>query len=146
MSRFRKFVEVLNASSTKREIVTLQARYCNKNLVGQSIRLISTERKHISTTPVPEFESGSIKTHDDLYKLSLEKPDLFWGKLARSRLNWFKDFSLVRDCDLSKGYIRWFLDGKINASGKNNFLFQPGNKDLFCYLDIQGHNYCEAHL
>ena len=119
MSRYRRIVETYSAVTTAREVVTTHIQHCNRKVFFQSSRSVSSNRKHVSTTPVPEFESGSIRTHDDLYKLSLAKPDLFWGKLARSRLDWYKDFSLVRDCDLSKGHIRWFLDGKINASGKN---------------------------
>jgi len=84
-----------------------------------SILQINARCNSISTTtPFPEFENDGLKTHDDLYKLSINDPDHFWGTLARSRLQWFQDFNLVKDCDLRKGHIRWFQDGKINASGK----------------------------
>ncbi|XP_071080511.1 acetyl-coenzyme A synthetase 2-like, mitochondrial [Haliotis cracherodii] len=70
-----------------------------------------------TTTPFPEFEGvPSIKTHDDLYRFSLENPDVFWGKLARSRLKWFHDFHKVKDCDMTDGKIQWFEGGKLNAS------------------------------
>ncbi|KAL4237994.1 Acetyl-coenzyme A synthetase 2-like [Mactra antiquata] len=70
----------------------------------------------ITTTEFPEFARDGLKSHEDLYRMSLEKPDYFWGTLARSRLSWFEDFGVVKDCDMSKGHIKWFLDGKINAS------------------------------
>ncbi|XP_046545068.1 acetyl-coenzyme A synthetase 2-like, mitochondrial [Haliotis rubra] len=70
-----------------------------------------------TTTPFPEFEGvPHIKTHDDLYRFSLESPDVFWGKLARSRLKWFHDFHKVKDCDMTEGKIQWFDGGKLNAS------------------------------
>ncbi|WAR19899.1 ACS2L-like protein [Mya arenaria] len=77
---------------------------------------INDNTRSISTTPLPEFDKDGLKSHDDLYRLSIEKPDYFWGTLARSRLQWYEDFSLTKDCDMKSGHIRWFLDGKINAS------------------------------
>jgi hypothetical protein len=87
---------------------------------ARSVRSISKmpNAPCISTTPFPEFENvPTIRSHDDLYQLSLKEPDMFWGKLARSRLEWLRDFRQVKDVNMSRGYIRWFLDGKINASG-----------------------------
>lgn len=107
-----KFPKVLQQDATK---TLLQ-----KCSVPISILQVTNARCNsiLTTTPFPEFHSEGIKTHDDLYKLSIEDPDYFWGTLARSRLQWNEDFGLVKDCDLKKGHIRWFLDGKINASGK----------------------------
>lgn len=80
---------------------------------------VQSDKVPVSTTAFPEFDS-SFKTHDELYRFSLNTPDFFWGTLARSRLDWFADFGQVKDCDLSRGHIRWFLDGKINVAGKLN--------------------------
>ena len=82
--------------------------------------LQTTPCRLISTTPLPEFDNLGLSSHDELYRMSLEQPDQFWGTLARSRLTWFEDFSTVNDCDMSKGHIRWFPDGKINVSGRSN--------------------------
>lgn len=76
-----------------------------------------TVTSSITTTPFPEFDNDGLKSHNDLYRLSIEDPDYFWGTLARSRLQWYEDFGLVKDCNMAKGHIRWFLDGKINAAG-----------------------------
>ena len=73
----------------------------------------------ITTTPFPEFaDVEGVKSHQDLHQFSLDHPDEFWGRLARSRLKWDKDFDTVSDCDLEKGRISWFQGGKLNASGK----------------------------
>lgn len=73
------------------------------------------------TTSFPEFQNDpKLQNHDQIYKFSLENPDKFWSMLARSRLQWAKDFDITKDCDISKGHIQWFLGGQMNASG--NYL------------------------
>lgn len=81
----------------------------------------SLSASHISSCEVPElsqFEKHGYRfsTHQDLYEFSLREPDLFWGTFARSRLNWFQEFDEVSDCDLAKGRISWFINGKLNAA------------------------------
>lgn len=70
------------------------------------------------TTHIPEFESHPhINSYEDLYRHSLKNPDIFWSRLARSRLHWFKDFDITSECDIKNGLNKWFLKGKLNASG-----------------------------
>ena len=77
------------------------------------------QSSNICTTPMPEFEGKhGIKSYEDLYRFSLESPDIFWGTLARTRLQWFREFDVVSDCDMNEGKIQWFLNGKLNASGE----------------------------
>ena len=96
------------------------------------IRGISNKSTSFVSTSIPEFEGRpGINSYKDLYEFSLDSPDQFWATLARSRLKWFKDFDRVQDCDLNEGKISWFLNGKINVSGKlslsnNDFLSTPG--------------------
>ena len=72
----------------------------------------------------PEFvDIANIKCHEDVYKFSLDQRDTFWGRLARSRLNWYKEFDIVSNCNLKEGKINWFSNGKLNASG---------TLDVFC--------------
>uniref|UniRef100_A0A2C9JEW1 Acetyl-coenzyme A synthetase n=2 Tax=Biomphalaria glabrata TaxID=6526 RepID=A0A2C9JEW1_BIOGL len=78
---------------------------------GLSARNIST------TTDYPEFKDlEEIKTHDDLYKFSINKPEVFWSRLARSRLTWSKDFTHVMKGDFLQGKMEWFTGGTLNAS------------------------------
>jgi len=51
-----------------------------------------------------------------VHKLSIDRPDHFWGTLANSRLSWDVPFTQVSDCDLAAGKIEWFLGGMLNAS------------------------------
>ncbi|XP_042235478.1 acetyl-coenzyme A synthetase 2-like, mitochondrial isoform X2 [Homarus americanus] len=43
-------------------------------------------------------------------------PEEFWGRLARSRLEWQKEFKTVTDHDRHHYHFRWFPDGQLNAS------------------------------
>lgn len=71
-----------------------------------------------TSTPLPEITDAfpGLQTHEDLYRFSVEQPDEFWGRLARSRLEWQKDFSVVTDHDFDKHVFRWFPDGQLNVS------------------------------
>ena len=57
--------------------------------------------------------------YDQLYSLSIKDPDFFWGTLAKQFLKWEEPFETVMDCNMEKGEIKWFTDGKINVSGKH---------------------------
>lgn len=74
--------------------------------------------KQAPLTGIPELQRlyPHLKTHEDLYRFSIEHSDQFWAPLARSYLHWDKPFDTVSDCDMTRGQIRWFLGGKLNAS------------------------------
>lgn len=67
-----------------------------------------------STTPFHEFPDA--KTHQELYNFSLDHSETFWGKLARSRLTWSKDFTSVTDSSFKTHKFEWFHGGELNAS------------------------------
>ncbi|HEY6334952.1 MAG TPA: acetate--CoA ligase [Alphaproteobacteria bacterium] len=51
-----------------------------------------------------------------MYKRSIDDPEGFWGEQGR-RLDWFKPYSKVKDCSFTGNvHIRWYYDGKLNAS------------------------------
>uniref|UniRef100_A0A0K2T1Q0 Acetyl-coenzyme A synthetase n=1 Tax=Lepeophtheirus salmonis TaxID=72036 RepID=A0A0K2T1Q0_LEPSM len=57
-----------------------------------------------------------IKTHEDLYNYSIERPDIFWGNLARDSITWMKNFQTTMDCNMKTASFKWFSDGLLNAS------------------------------
>jgi hypothetical protein len=62
--------------------------------------------------------------YNSVHSFSLDSPEVFWGRLAKSRLQWEQDFTKVHDCNLGEGKFSWFLEGKLNAAGKSQlFLF-----------------------
>jgi len=68
--------------------------------------------------PPPAAGNGahisSIEQYREMYQRSIENPDGFWGQMARNEIDWFHDFRLVSNCDLSTGLVGWFLGGLLN--------------------------------
>ena len=85
---------------------------------------------------MPEIEAmcPNIKSHEELWRFSVEQPDKFWGELARSRLSWSQDFHTSMDCDMKSGKFDWFLGGRLNVSvncvGKNE-LTAPNSFPIY---------------
>ena len=59
--------------------------------------------------------------HEAWYKESLERPEEFWGRLARERIRWIKPFNEdnVMDCSMREARFSWFEGGQLNMSGNN---------------------------
>ena len=76
------------------------------------------------TTPFPELNEfpKSIDTYEKLYQFSIENSEKFWSTVARSRIDWIKDFDKVTTGSFSdkEFNLKWFLNGKLNVSGKEN--------------------------
>ena len=51
-----------------------------------------------------------------MYRLSIEDPERFWGEQAQLFVSWFKPWRRVLDWDYSRAYIRWFEGAKVNAA------------------------------
>jgi len=49
----------------------------------------------------------------DIYKQSIEQPDLFWGKAGES-IEWIRKWDKVLD-DTNKPFYRWFAGGELNT-------------------------------
>lgn len=68
-----------------------------------------------------EFPSD-IDSYKKLHKYSIENPEHFWSTLAKSRLEWMKPFEKVKNdakfSDLDNFNLKWFLNGKLNVSGR----------------------------
>ena len=52
---------------------------------------------------------------DALYDESINSPDTFWPRMANEFLDWMAPFRQLNDCNMAKGEIRWFVDGKLNV-------------------------------
>ncbi len=50
-----------------------------------------------------------------MYNQSVSDPEGFWATQAEKFLSWDKPWDTVLDWDFSKGHIRWFEGGKLNA-------------------------------
>ena len=50
------------------------------------------------------------------YEDSIADPNDFWATQAMEFLTWQQTWSQVSRCNMARGEIEWFLDGKLNAS------------------------------
>jgi len=52
------------------------------------------------------------------YQESINDPEEFWSRIARERIHWFEPFTNVRNVSYASSNvrIRWFEDGRLNAS------------------------------
>ncbi len=67
--------------------------------------------------PSPEFVAqanvSGMDAYKALYSHAAEKPEEFWGDLAKKKLHWFEPFSHVFEWD--PPFVKWFVGGKTNA-------------------------------
>ena len=64
------------------------------------------------------MEFSAAATQSQFTTFLIFQPEEFWGGIARSQLNWFKDFDSVMECDMRQAKFEWFKGGKLNAAGK----------------------------
>jgi acetyl-CoA synthetase len=76
------------------------------------------EEEKIYMPPNEIARKAYIKRMDEykeIYERSVKDPDGFWGEMAE-QLDWYKKWSKVSEWDFNRPEIRWFNDGKLNAS------------------------------
>jgi acetyl-CoA synthetase len=64
------------------------------------------------------FASNALLNEEQfqaMYQQSVDDPAGFWAEQAEKFLSWDKHWDSVLDWDFSKGHIRWFEGGKLNA-------------------------------
>ena len=75
------------------------------------------------TAPLPElkFFPDNLKYYESLHKFSIKNRELFWSHMARSRLEWFEDFTETTSGEFTDEdfHLKWFIGGKLNVSGIN---------------------------
>lgn len=54
--------------------------------------------------------------YEEMYRLSMEEPDAFWGEQADQFLTWTRKWDKVLDWDFETANIQWFQGGKLNVS------------------------------
>jgi acetyl-CoA synthetase len=53
--------------------------------------------------------------YEAMYRQSVEDPAGFWAEQAEKFLSWEKRWDTVVDADFTRGHIRWFEGGRLNA-------------------------------
>jgi len=58
----------------------------------------------------------SMDEYRQLYERSINDREGFWSEMANRFVEWMAPFDSVVEEDLTKGHIRWFINGKLNVS------------------------------
>lgn len=77
--------------------------------VMQEARLFPPPKEFVAKSRI-----GSIEAYQTLWHKAAHQPDIFWGRMAREELHWFKPFSDV--LEWNEPFAKWFVGGKTNAS------------------------------
>jgi len=85
------------------------------------------------------YNIDSPEKYSQLYKESVNEPEVFWSELASNNFLWEAKWSKVLDWDFRKAKVSWFKDAKLNITincldrhVKNNpdktaIIFEPNN-------------------
>ncbi len=103
--------------------------------------------EHIATNA-----SVTPERYAEMYRRSVESPNQFWSEQADQLLHWFKKWDSVGEFDFSKGHIRWFEGGKLNASYNclDRHLSTRGDKTALIWesddaAEVKSFTYRELH-
>jgi len=58
----------------------------------------------------------SLDEYKKYYKRSMEDPEGFWGDRSSELIHWFKKWDKVKESDLFKPEVKWFIGGKTNIA------------------------------
>ena len=62
------------------------------------------------------YNIDSPEKYSQLYKESVNKPEVFWSELASNNFMWESKWSKVLDWDFRKAKVSWFKDAKLNIT------------------------------
>ena len=91
---------------------------------------MASNSKYSVPTGLIEDTHITAAQYEMLYRQSIDESELFWDAQARKYLTWFEKWTAVKNCDFGTGEIRWFENGKINASYNclDRHLEKDGNR------------------
>ncbi len=85
------------------------------------------------------YNIDSPEKYSQLYKDSVNEPEVFWSELASNNFLWEAKWSKVLDWDFRKAKVSWFKDAKLNITincldrhvknhpDKTAIIFEPNN-------------------
>ena len=85
------------------------------------------------------YKIDSLEKYSQLYKESVNEPEIFWSELASNNFLWESKWSKVLDWDFRKAKVSWFKDAKLNITincldrhaknhpDKTAIIFEPNN-------------------
>ena len=97
------------------------------------------------------YNIDSPEKYSQLYKESVNEPEVFWSELASNNFLWEAKWSKVLDWDFRKAKVSWFKDAKLNITincldrhvknhpDKTAIIFEPNNP----YEEYKSYSYSE---
>ena len=97
------------------------------------------------------YNIDSPEKYSQLYKESVNEPEVFWSELASNNFLWEAKWSKVLDWDFRKAKVSWFKDAKLNITincidrhvknhpDKTAIIFEPNNPNE----EHKSYNYSE---
>jgi acetyl-CoA synthetase len=101
--------------------------YKVSSLFNKRLRLISlVVNRGFLTTSFDELNyllPKSIDSYEKLYNYSVTENEQFWSCIAKNRLEWFKVFDKTTSGKFGDEnfHLKWFINGKLNVSGRVEF-------------------------
>lgn len=84
-----------------------------------SVDTLLTEKRIIS--PPQSFVEhaciNSRKQYEEMWRMSIENPNEFWGKMAEEHIDWFKKWEAVEEYSFQDDvFVRYYRGAKLNAA------------------------------
>ncbi len=64
---------------------------------------------------IAETAPISKENYEQMYRRSIEEPDVFWAEQAEQFLSWYKKWDRVQNCDFETAKIAWFEGAELNV-------------------------------
>ncbi|CCD26010.2 acetate--CoA ligase ACS2 NDAI_0G02350 [Naumovozyma dairenensis CBS 421] len=76
-----------------------------------------------------------VDQYSQMYRESIDNPELFFDKMAKEFLHWDTPYKAVKSGSLADGDVAWFLNGELNASYNcvDRHAFANSNKPAIIY-------------
>ncbi|CCE61218.1 hypothetical protein TPHA_0A01350 [Tetrapisispora phaffii CBS 4417] len=101
---------------------------------ANSVNFRGTPEHFLKSQPRPGYVT-SMEQYREMYRESIENPEVFFDKMAKDYLHWEKPYTKVSSGSLDNGDIAWFLNGELNASYNcvDRHAFANPNKTALIY-------------
>ncbi len=81
------------------------------------------------------YSIKNLEEYFNVYRESIEKPEVFWGKIAEEHFTWRKRWNSVLSGDFESANVKWFDGAKLNITENciDRHLADRGNKTAILF-------------
>lgn len=81
------------------------------------------------------YHIKNLEEYFQVYRKSVQNPELFWGEIAEENFLWRKHWDKVLEYDLSKPEVKWYQGAKLNVTENciDRHLFNRGDKTAIIF-------------